>query len=155
MVDNVYDVQIQGLELDYRWQLSTRWGTRIGLTRILSNNTDAPAEADIDEPKDLAPKTYGNLQLNYQQNKWNGNVSVVAHDGIPVMKDQGIVAVVNSKLLYRLNTQWQLGANIRNLFDKTYSTPTTRPLGQDQSGRSIQELPSREREFFISISYTS
>jgi len=152
--DNAYDNQTQGLELDWRWQFGTHWNTRLGYTHILSSNTTAPEDVDFSMPDELAPTNYGNLQLNYLRQKWNWNISTVAYDGITVLQDSGAVIVVNSKLAYRITRHWELGANIRNLLDKNYSTPQNQALGQDQAGRDVQEMPSRGREFFLTLRFS-
>jgi len=153
--DNVYDNKTQGLELDLQWQFNQRWSTRTGLTHIISRTTDTLVSGAIfSDPDFIAPETYGNLQLNYQQTKWNWNLSAVANDGIKALLNQNSIIVLNSKIIYRINKRWDLSANIRNFLDKNYATPQGLPMGLNQSGNSIQELPSREREIFINLRYS-
>ncbi|MFV1984398.1 MAG: TonB-dependent receptor plug domain-containing protein [Thiohalomonadales bacterium] len=151
--DNMYDNDITGLEFELSWNLTFNWSTHVGITQIISNTTHAPAGTRFTPQDQLTPTTYGNVQLNYHRQKWNWNISTVAHNGISVLQDQGSLFLVNTKLLYQLSSHWELSANIQNLFDETYSTPQSFTLGTDQSGTKIQELPSRRREFFITAQY--
>jgi len=154
ILDNIYGNHTQGLELEIRWHINEHWMTGVGLTNILSNTSDIGANASFSRPEELAPKTYGNFQLNYKQNLWNWNVAVIFRDAIQALQDQNAVAIVNTKIIYRIDKHWEAGFNSRNLLDKRYSTPQNSAVGVDQFGNSIQEFPSREREFMLTLSYT-
>jgi len=153
--DNTYDTQVQGLELDFQWQINSHWTANTGLTHIISRNIDVLVSgAEFSDPGSISPDNYGNAQLNYQRKDWNWNINVIAQDGIDVLQDQNTIAVLNSKIIYRINSQWEISANARNLTDNKYFTPTSFPIGQNQSGDTIQELPARDRQIFISLYYS-
>jgi len=149
--ENVYDNQIAGLEFELSWQLNTHWSTRFALTHILTNKTQAPIGTIFTPQDQLTPRNYGNWQLNYNENRWNWNISSIMRDGIKVLQDQGSLFIVNSNLRYQFNQSWELFVNFHNLFDQEYSTVQSAPLGVDQLGNTIQQLPSRGRELFISL----
>ncbi len=151
--DNVYDNQTQGLELDVIWRFNISWSARAGYTYIISSETDAPPGFSFSKPEELAPQSYGNVVVNFKRYKWNWNISMVWHDGISVLQDSGTKALLNSKLLYQFNAHWKMGFDIKNLLDDEYATPQNQPIGQDQIGNSIQEMPSRGRELFVSLQY--
>jgi outer membrane receptor for ferrienterochelin and colicin len=153
IADNVYDNITQGLELDVIWRLNTSWSARLGFTHIISSNTEAPSGITFSKPEDLAPKNYGNAIVNYNQQKWNWNINTFWHDGISVLQNTGSAYLLNSKLLYQFTPHWKFGIDIRNLLDDEYATPQIRPLGQDEFSNTIQEMPSRGREFFITAQY--
>jgi len=151
--DNVYDSKIQGLELETIWKYNNEWGVRAGLTWVFSSKTEKPIDQSFSTPGEISPSVYGNFQLNYRKKRWNGNVSMVAHNGVDVLQDKNSLLVMNSNVIYLLAKKWEVGFNIRNLTDKEYGTPQNRSIGQNQFSQDIQEMPAREREVFLSFKY--
>ena len=151
--DNVYNNHTQGLELDIIWQFNQFWSIRAEYTYIIDSTTDAPDSFTFSKPEELAPTHYGDFVINYNIDQWNWNISAVWHDGISVLQDKDALIVLNSKLQYQFDRRWKISANVRNLLDKDYFTPRNQPLGSDQLGNIIQEMPSRGREFILTIEY--
>ncbi len=152
--DNAYNSRSHGVELALMRQLFQYWRISLGMTHMIFNSTQAPAGVAFSDQKNIAPKTYGNFQLNYQRKKWNWNINTVVRSGINVLDDQGALAIFNSKLIYHSNARFQWSVNVRNLFDSSYATPQNQVVGQNALGNDIQQLPSRGREFFLTFTYT-
>ena len=129
-----------GCGLRFDWQATSQWLLRVNYTHMKDLPDTAFREAD-----DL-----GILMLNFNQNKWNWNLSAnyQAERRYMLTQTQQVALdshwVANSKLRYQFNNSINMSLAIKNLFDKDYSNPA--------QGTGIRDgIPNRGREWTLGV----
>lgn len=132
-----------GLELEAVWQASEQWLLRGTFTHFNSLPMAAFREAD----------TLGSLAVNYETGQWNLNVSgtyqgtraLLAPDGS--LKTLNAVWLANMALQFRASAELTMELRVRNLFDRTVSSPP-------QGNVMPEGVPARGREVMVGVVWT-
>lgn len=127
-----------GMRID--WQATSQWLLRVNYTHM----KDLPDSA-FREATDL-----GIFTLNFNQNKWNWNLSANYQAERRYLLTQTQRAtldshwIASSKLRYQFNDSINISLAVKNLFDKNYSNPT--------QGTGIRDgIPNRGREWALGV----
>lgn len=128
------DEAFYGMELEYAFQPSSQWLLQMNAT-ALENLPDS----DFREADRLA-----SFIVNYHSGQWNVNLSanyagtrehLIASNRVK-LEDYWLL---NTKWIYKLNTQVSIYLNGRNVLDKNYDTPT-------RLSQHTVPMPNRGRE---------
>lgn len=131
----------QGVELEASLQISTPWLLRATFTRMTELPDSALREAD----------TLGSLMINYEKNAWNFNLIGIYHSEREMFSGNTILPLddywlLNSKLCYQYNKNWQLFIRAKNLLDEEYQTTA--------QGNALQEgISNRGRELGVGVTW--
>lgn len=129
-----------GVRID--WQASPQWLLRLNYTYMEDLPDSAFREAD----------NLGILILNFNQGKWNWNLSANYQGERRYLLTQTQQAsldadwVANSKLRYQLSSSINLSLVIKNSFDKDYSSPA-------QGAGIVDGIPNRGREWALGMEW--
>lgn len=131
----------QGVELEASLQISPPWMLRATFTRLIDLPDSSMREAD----------TLGSLMLNYEQNAWNVNISAIYHSDREMLSGNSVLSLddywlLNSKLCYHYNKNWQFFALVKNLLDNEYQT-----TGLDNG--LTEGIPNRGRELGLGVTW--
>ncbi len=132
---NGVDQENYGGGLRFDWQINNSWMLRSHYSSLRNLPDSYFREAD----------QLSSIGLNYQQGKWNWNISAIYNNE----RDYALSAnqraplasfwYANSQLRYQINHTQSLALAAKNLFDKTYATPP-------QGAGIIGAVPNRGRE---------
>lgn len=127
--------QSEGVELEWRQDISTRWSLRSSYTHM---NLPATAFREAEAT--------ASAEINYAAGRWNWNLSGFYQDrrAAPVTgTSQRLLdsfVIVNSQLRYRFDEAYTLSVQIKNLANSDYATPTQglgKPDGIPNRGREV------------------
>lgn len=128
-----------GIELEYMGQLSSAWEWRTSYSYF-----ENLSRQDFREADQLA-----SIILDYQENKWNVNVST-SYSGerespVPSGKETlGDYWLTNAKIQYFINAEQSLYLQAKNILDEDYETPY-------RGSTFYDALPNRGREFSVGM----
>jgi len=131
----------QGLEMEASLQISAPWLLRATFTRMTELPASALREAD----------TFGSMMINYEKNAWNFNLIGIYHGEREMLSGNTILSLddywlLNSKLCYQYNKNWQLFIRAKNLLDEDYQT-----TAQDDS--LVEGISNRGRELGVGATW--
>jgi len=129
----------QGIEMEASLQISAPWLIRATFTRMTELPASALREAD----------TLGSVMINYEQNAWNFNLIGIYHSEREMLSGDSILSLddywlLNSKLCYQYNKNWQLFIQAKNLLDEEYETTA-------QGNGLVEGIPNRGRELGVGV----
>ncbi|MDO9042887.1 MAG: TonB-dependent receptor [Desulfocapsaceae bacterium] len=129
----------QGLEMEANLQVSPQWLLRATVTRLTELPDSALREAD----------TLGSLMINYEKNAWNFNLVGIYHSEREMLSGNSPLILneywlLNSKLRYRYNKNWQFFVQAKNLLDEEYQTTA-------QGNGLVEGIANRGRELGVGV----
>jgi outer membrane receptor protein involved in Fe transport len=134
---NGADEYSTGLEMEVSQQVSEHWLLRATYTHFLDLPDSAFREADY----------LASLMLNYDTDKWTWNIAAVRHGERNELVSSEIQRALdaywfaNTKYQYRFNKSYEIGLQIKNIFDEHFYTPsqgTGVPNGIPHRGREME-----------------
>jgi len=132
----------KGFEGEFSYELVEGWLFRATHTRLAQLPDESFREAD----------TLSSLLLNYQYGRWNGNIAAI-YNGERESATGGDFSnrillddywLVYGKISYALSEEWQTELQVKNLFDRNYSTPA-------QNAGLIEGISNRDSEILVRV----
>jgi len=125
----------QGFELEAQHQLEYAWLIRLGMTRLYKLPDTAFRESS----------TLASIVVNYEQDRWNGNLGVVFHSTRQMLTPSGLLDLgeywqVNGKFQYHVSDESEWFVQIKNMLDKDIFTPAQGSIiehGIPNRGRAV------------------
>lgn len=150
---NIGSNEAHGGELQFQWQPSDSWLFKSDITYLFKNKTQVIAGAGLTPSELVSPKSYLNYEVQYAASDWTINLSGNWRSEVEYLSKQGSLLLLNLHSRYKWsdNLTWEL--SIKNLSDQRYSTSTYSPLGTDENGLRVQQLPARGRQFSLELNY--
>jgi outer membrane receptor protein involved in Fe transport len=150
---NIGNNKSRGIEFQLQWSPNSRWLFKTDITHLFKNETHLIAGAGLTPSELIVPKSYLNYEAHYASANWSIGLSGNWRSEVETLSDPDPLLLINSHIGYRWseNVSWKL--NIKNLADKNYSTSTYSPLGNDENGQRVQELPARGRQVSLELTY--
>lgn len=129
----------QGIEIEASLQLSAPWLIRATFTRLTELPDSALREAD----------TLGSIMINYERRAWNFNLICIYHGEREMFSGNDILSLdeywlVNGKLCYQYNQDWQLFFQGKNLLDEDHATTA-------QGDHLVEGIQGRGRELGLGV----
>lgn len=150
---NIGSNKAKGLELQLQWQANSHWLLTSDITHLFKNQTHIISGGGLTPSELIVPQTYLNYEIQYAPSDWSISLSGDWRSKVESLSKQGSLLLINTHVRYRWseNIQWKL--SLKNLSDEQYATSTYSPLGSNENGQSIQELPARGRQFSLELNY--
>ena len=150
---NIGSNESHGLELQLQWQPTDRWLFKSDITHMFKNDTKVIDGAGLTPSELVSPKSYLNYEVQYASADWSISLSGNWRSEVETLSKPGSLLLVNTHVRYRWseNLRWEL--SVKNLSDQRYSTSTYSPLGTDENGQRVQELPARGRQISLELNY--
>ena len=135
----------KGLEFELFQELSRNWVVRATYTNIIELPDESFRQAS----------EFGSLVLNYQSGKWNGNIistwhgeqELAALDSNGKRKILSDKTMLNAKINYHYNTEWEGSFHLKNMLDKDDYAPAL--------GSALTEgVANRGREILFSVKWS-
>lgn len=140
---NSDDQESRGVSLDIKQQVGNHWLMRASITRLI----DLPDSAFVEAEK------LGALIVNYQQGKWNWNISA-SYQGereylLTATQRASIASawLANGQVSYELNRDTRLRLNAKNLLNEDFASA---PQGAGIPGG----VPNRGREWSLGVDWS-
>lgn len=139
---NSDDQESRGVSLDIKQQVGNRWLMRASITRLI----DLPDSAFVEAEK------LGALIVNYQQGKWNWNISA-SYQGereylLTATQRASIASawLANGQVSYEVNQATRLRLSAKNLFDEDFASAP-------QGAGILGGVPNRGREWSLGVDW--
>ena len=139
---NSDDQESRGVSLDIKQQVGNHWLMRASITRLI----DLPDSAFVEAEK------LGALIVNYQQGKWNWNISA-SYQGereylLTATQRASIASawLANSQVSYEFNRDTRLRLNAKNLLDEDFASAP-------QGAGILGGIPNRGREWSLGVDW--
>jgi outer membrane cobalamin receptor len=135
----------KGFEFELSQELSQSWFARATYTNIIESPDESFRQAT----------EFGSLAMNYQNGKWNCNIistwhgeqELAALDGNGHRKTLSDKTMLNAKVNYHYNTEWEGALHIKNMMDKDDYAPAL--------GAALTEgVANRGREVLFSVKWS-
>lgn len=150
---NIGSNKARGLELELQWQPSSYWSLKSAITYLFKNKTTLLPEAGLSPSEIIAPKSYLNYDIDFTPSDWSFGLSGTWRSRVKALADKNTLLLMNAHIRYRWTEDIRWEFTIQNLTDKDYATSTYSPLGTDNNGQRVQELPARGRLFMLELVY--
>jgi iron complex outermembrane receptor protein len=131
----------QGVEMEGSLQLTPQWMLRATLAHLTEPPDSAFREAD----------TTGSLIINFDKKAWNFNIAGVYHGNREMLSGNTLLSLddywlVNGKIRYHYNKNWQLFLQAKNLLDEQYETAA-------QGNGLVEGIANRGREVSAGVTW--
>lgn len=135
----------KGFELELSHQFSQNWLMRTTYTNIVETSNESFRQAT----------EFGSFLVNFQKQKWNANIigtwhgqrELVATDSNGNRKHLSDEILLNAKVGYRYNSEWEMALHTKNILDQEDYAPAL--------GAALTEgVANRGREILLSAKWT-
>ena len=150
---NIGSNKSRGLELQLQWRPNKLWLLKSDITHLFKNQTQVLEGAGLTPSEIIAPQTYLNYEIQYAPTDWSIGLSGNWRSEVATLSKQGSLLLLNAHIRYHWSEDIQWELSVKNLSDEQYATSTYSPLGIDDNGLRVQEMPARGRQLSLEFNY--